>query len=278
MKEGKGTAPVTAKKAYGQNFIINPGICPKMVEGSGIDETFGVLEIGPGLGALTVEIAKRAKKVVAIEIDGSLIPRLKENLYGYDNVEIIQGDVMKLDIKKILAESFEGMKVAVMGNLPYYITSPILMRLLEERLPVESITAMVQKEAAQRLCARPGSRESGAVTLAVRYYSEPCILFDVSPGSFYPKPKVMSSVIRLDVRKTPAVAVQNEQLMFAVIKAAFAQRRKTAANAVSAGMHLPKEAVLAALAQCELAADIRPERLTLENFAQLSDLLDGHEH
>lgn len=269
-KQDPRTAP---KKAYGQNFIVNPGICPKMVAAAGIDERFGVLEIGPGKGALTTAIAERAQKVVAVELDADLLPPLRENLRAYNNVEIVQGDILKLDIARLIAEHFSGLRVAVMGNLPYYITSPILMNLLEARLPIESVTAMVQREAAVRLCAEPGSRESGAVTLAVHYYSTPHLLFDVSPGSFYPRPKVTSSVIRLDVRALPAVQPRDEKGMFAVIKAAFSQRRKTAANAISAGMRLPKAVVQQALDDIGADAAIRPERLTLAQYAQLSDCL-----
>lgn len=273
MKQRPGGAAPAPKKAYGQNFIVNPGICPKMVEAAGIDDSFGVLEIGPGLGALTTAIAAKAAKVVAVEIDDRLLPQLAEALKDYDNVEIIRDDVLRLDLGALIAGRFAGLRVAVMGNLPYYITTPILMKLLEQRLPVEHITAMVQKEAAQRLCAQPGTRAAGAVTLAVWYYSEPHLLFDVSPGSFYPHPKVDSSVIKLDIRKGPAVRPADERRMFALIKAAFSQRRKTAANATSSGTGIAKEAVQTALAQCGLPADIRPERLTLDDYARLSDLL-----
>lgn len=265
------------KKAYGQNFIVNPGICPKMVASSGIDKSFGVLEIGPGLGALTSELARAAKKVVAIEIDAELIPRLTENTSEFDNIEIICGDIMKLDIAQIISQHFCGMDVAVFGNLPYYITSPIIMKLLEERLAVKMIVAMVQREAAERLCAAPGSRETGAVTLAVRYYSDPKKLFDVAPGSFFPVPKVTSSVIKLDVLQQPLVRPQDEKDMFATIKAAFSQRRKTAANSISAGLGIDKGTVKAALEQSGLASDIRPERMTLADFASLSGMLDKAE-
>ncbi len=266
---GKGLAP---KKLFGQNFLVNSGICEKIASECVPDAERGVLEIGPGMGALTRELAKRAKKVVAVEIDTELIPVLQENLREFDNVKIINQDVLKTDLHAILAEEFSGMKVTAAGNLPYYITSPILMQLLEQRVPVEYIVAMVQKEAAQRFCAQEGSRESGAVTLAIRYYSEPRILFDVSPGSFYPPPKVTSSVIRLDLRQSNAKPA-DEKRMFAVIRAAFSQRRKTAANAVAAGLGLDKAVVAAALAEIGLDPSVRPEKMTLADFAALSALI-----
>jgi len=270
---GYGGMPAP-KKAYGQNFIVNRGICPKMVDASGIDGTFGVVEIGPGLGALTTELARTAKKVVAVEIDGDLIPQLKQNLEGLDNIEIIHGDVIKLDLREIIEKSFETEKVAVFGNLPYYITSPIIMKLLEDRLPIDMVVAMVQREAAERLCAQPGSRASGAVTLAVKYYSDPAILFDVSPGSFYPVPKVSSSVIKLDVLKQPGARPLDEKHMFKVIKAAFSQRRKTAANSVSAGLRIDKGLVIKALEGIGADPNVRPERLDIAQFAALSDAIN----
>lgn len=259
------------KKALGQHFIINPGICPKMVAASGLDRSFSVLEIGPGLGILTAELAKTAKKVVAVELDGDLIPKLRENMRAFDHVEIMQGDILKLDLAEIIKTRLDGGRIAVFGNLPYYITSPIIMRLLESRLPAEMVVAMVQREAAQRLCAVPGSRQAGAVTMAVRYYSRPQICFDVSPGSFFPPPKVTSSVIKLEVLAQPSVAPRDPGRMFAIIKAAFAQRRKTAANAIAAGLGVEKAAVETALDDLGLPREIRPERLTMEQFAQISD-------
>ena len=190
-------------KGFGQNFIINPGVCPRIAESAGIGPDWGVLEIGPGIGVLTEQLAKRAARVVSVEIDRRLFPLLAETLAGYDNIRIVEGDVLKVDLKGLIAREFAGRPVAVCANLPYYITSPILMRLLEERLPVENITVMVQREAAQRLCAPPGTRQAGAISYAVAYYARPRQLFTVQPGSFYPAPKVTSAVIRLDVRKTP---------------------------------------------------------------------------
>ena len=263
----------TLSKGFGQNFIVNPGICPKIIEAAGIDQSTGVLEVGPGVGVLTKEAALRAAKVAAIEVDSRLYPVLDETLAEFDNVQIIPGDVLKLDLAELIREQFDGLKVAVVANLPYYITSPILMKLLEEELPIESITAMVQKEAADRICAKPGSREAGAISLAVRYWAEPKILFTVSPGSFTPPPKVTSAVIQLVVRKAPPVTPQSPARMFAVIKAAFGQRRKTAVNAISAGLSLPKAHVGQAVATLQKGPLVRPEQLTLEDFARLSDLL-----
>lgn len=262
-------------KGFGQNFIVNPGVPPKIVDAAGIDRSFGVLEIGPGIGVLTKEIAKRAGKVVAIEVDKRLPPVLEETLAGFDNVKVILQDVLKADLPVLMQQEFAGMPVAVCANLPYYITSPILMRLLEERLPVENITVMVQREAAQRLCAPPGTRQAGAISYAVAYYASPRQLFTVQPGSFYPAPKVTSAVIRLDVRKTPAGDLDPaaERALFAVIRAAFSQRRKTAANGISAGLAADKAAVLAAMADAGLDARLRPEQLTLEQFTALQAAL-----
>lgn len=261
-------------KGFGQNFIINPGICPKIVDASGIDRSCGVIEIGPGIGVLTQELAKRAGKVVAIEVDERLPPVLAETLAKYDNVEILLQDVLKVDLHALIAERFPGMPVCVCANLPYYITSPILMKLLGEKLPIRSITVMVQKEAADRLAAAPGTRESGAISCAVSYYAQPQMLFTVQPGSFYPAPKVTSAVVKLDIRPTPAVKVEDEEAYFALVRAAFGQRRKTAANSIAAGLGLPKETVLAALEAAGLDPRVRPEKLTLEDFAALRCALD----
>lgn len=262
-------------KGLGQNFIVNPGICPKIVQASGIDETYGALEIGPGIGVLTKELALRARKVVAVELDTRLPALLAETLAGFSNVKLVQGDALKLDLAGLIRQEFAGMKVAVCANLPYYITSPLVMKLLEDRLPLEHITVMVQKEAAQRLAALPGTRGAGAVSYAVHYYASPQVLFCVQPGSFYPPPKVTSAVLRLDLHAAPPVAPQSEAAMFRTIRAAFSQRRKTAANAISAGLGLPKAQVTAALAAAGAPPAARPEQLGLEQYAVLSDVLLG---
>lgn len=262
-------------KGFGQNFIVNPGICPRIAEASGIGPGWGALEIGPGIGVLTEQLCKRADRVVAIEVDKRLPPLLAETMAGYDNFKLVLDDVLKVDLRALLAAEFGGKPVAVCANLPYYITSPILMRLLEERLPIRSITVMVQKEAAQRLCAAPGTREAGAISYAVAYYAAPQLLFTVQPGSFFPPPKVTSAVIRLDLHGTPPVRVPNgdEAGYFRLIRAAFSQRRKTAANAIANGLSLPKAAVTRALADAGLDVRLRPEQLTLEQFCALQTAL-----
>ncbi len=262
----------TFSKALGQNFLINPSVCPQMAQACGADGE-GVLEIGPGIGVLTAELARRARRVVALELDKRLLPILSETLANFDNTEILLQDVLQADLHALLQAHFAGMEVSVCANLPYYITSPVIMRLLEERLPLRAITVMVQKEAAERLCATVGSRQAGAVTVAVQYYAQAERLFGVSRGSFLPAPKVDSEVIRLTVRKQPAVTVTDERKFFRMVKAAFGQRRKTALNAISAGMQLPKAAVAAALRQAGLAETIRAEKLCMEELAALCQSL-----
>ena len=221
-------------KGLGQNFLINPSVCPRIAEMGGAEAGCGVLEIGTGFGVLTAELAKRADKVAAVEIDTRLLPVLDETLSEFDNVKIINQDILKTDVAALLQEEFGSMPVSVCANLPYYITSPILMLLLESRLPITAITVMVQKETAQRLCAPVGTRESGAITVAVHYYGEPRRLFDVSRGSFMPAPKVDSAVIRIDVRKQPLDPELDEEFFFRMVRAGFSQRRKTVVNALSA--------------------------------------------
>ena len=244
-------------KGFGQNFIINPGICPRIAEAAGIGPGWGALEVGPGIGVLTEQLCKRADKVVSIEVDKRLPPILAETMAEYENFKLVLEDVLKVDLRTLLAEEFGDKPVAVCANLPYYITSPILMRLLEEKLPIRNITVMVQKEAAQRLCAAPGTREAGAISYAVAYYAKPKLLFTVQPGSFYPAPKVTSAVIQLDVHTTPPVTPPNgdEAELFRLIRAAFSQRRKTAANAVANGLGISKAKVNAAYPPAPGAAD-----------------------
>lgn len=265
----------TFSKSLGQNFLINPSVCPRMAEECGAAPGVGVLEVGPGIGVLTVELAKRAEKVVSVELDKRLLPVLEETLAPYDNVKVVNDDILKVDLQKLLEEEFPGMKVVVCANLPYYITSPVIMRLLEERLPIAGLTVMVQKEAAQRLCAQPGKRECGAVSVAVQYYAEPRVLFQVSRGSFLPPPNVDSSVIRLDVRTKAAVDIPNEKKFFALVKAAFGQRRKTILNAIAAGLSVPKERIAAACDAAGIAQNARAEQLTMEQFAALSRAMES---
>ncbi len=263
----------TFSKALGQNFLVNPSVCPRMAESCGIDENTGVIEIGAGIGVLTKELSKRAKKVVSVELDTRLIPILSETLDGCLNTEVINADIMKINLHELIKEKFSGMKVVVCANLPYYITTPVITLLLESRLPIESITVMIQKEVADRLCCGCGSRDSGAVTACVDYYAQAKKLFDVSKGSFMPAPKVDSSVIRLDLRKTPPFEVEDEKKFFRVIKAAFAQRRKTVLNSVSSSLSLSKETVSFALESAGLEKTVRAEQMSLESFAALCKAL-----
>lgn len=261
-------------KALGQNFIVNPSVCPRMADESGIDSESGVIEIGAGIGVLTAELAKRAKKVVCIELDSKLLPILDETLADFDNIEIINADVLKIDLAALIDEKFSGMPVYVCANLPYYITSPVIMTLLESRLPLKAVTVMVQREAAQRLCAPVGSRLSGAVTVAVDYYAEARKLFDVSAGSFMPAPKVDSSVIRLDIREKPGIEVSDEKLFFSMVHAAFGQRRKTASNSISSGTGIPKAVVAEAIERCGFPPSVRAESMTAEQLAALCEALN----
>jgi len=259
-------------RSLGQNFLINPSVCPRMADACGCEQ-IGVLEIGPGVGVLTRELASRAKRVVAVEIDMRLKPVLAETLAGYDNVHILWDDLLKLNLADLIAAQFGDLPVCVCANLPYYITSPILMQLLESRIPFTSIVTMVQKEAAQRICAPPGTRQCGAVSLAVSYFSQPEVLLHVSKGSFLPAPKVDSAVISLTPHPNPPVNVDSEQQFFALIRAAFNQRRKTLPNAVSAGLGIEKSRVLEALLGASIPQTARAETLTLSDFAKLSQQL-----
>ena len=260
----------TFSKSLGQNFLINPSVCPRMAEYAGAGAGVGVIEIGPGIGVLTNELCQLAYKVVAVELDKRLLPVLDETLAEYDNVKIVNADVLELDLKQLIEEEFAGTEVVVCANLPYYITSPVIMKLLEERLPVKAITVMVQKEAAQRICAKVGVRMCGAVTVAVNYYAEPELLFHVSAGSFMPAPKVDSAVIRLNVREKPPVDADKEKF-FAVVKASFGQRRKVIANSLSAGLGMGKEKVLAILERAGVPQNTRAEALRLEDFAAIAN-------
>ncbi len=265
----------TFSKALGQNFLVNPSVCPKMAELCGADENTGVIEVGPGIGVLTNELCKVAKKVVAIELDSRLPEILRKTLADHDNVKIVSGDVMELDLHKLIEEEFPDMDVVVCANLPYYITSPVIMRLLEEKLPIKALTVMVQKEAADRLCAQMGTRACGAVTAAVRYYSEPSLLFKVSAGSFMPAPKVDSAVIRMDIDKREKLSVNDEKLYFRVVRGAFAQRRKTVLNSVSSALGIDKGVLTAAFEESGVSPNLRAEAMTLENFAALSNAIGG---
>ena len=263
----------TFSKSLGQNFIINPSVCPRIAEEGGAREGVGVLEIGAGIGVLTAELAKRADKVVCIELDTRLFPVLDETLGEFDNIKIINGDILKVNLPDILKEEFGDMPVVVCANLPYYITSPVIMLLLESRLNIESVTVMVQKEAAARLCADVGSRDSGAVTVAVNFYAEAQKLFDVSRGSFMPSPNVDSAVIRLDIRPDAPINVSDEKFFFRMVRSAFSQRRKTASNGISSGMGIPKQDVIAAIEAAGLPSTVRAESLTMDELGALCEEL-----
>lgn len=261
------------KKSLGQNFLIDPTVCPAMAE-SCVDENTGVLEIGPGIGVLTVECAKRAKRVVAVELDNRLKEVLAVTLADFSNARVIFGDAMKLDLKEIIAENFADCgKIVVCANLPYYITSPIIMMLLESELPIDCITVMVQKEAAERLCAKVGTRDAGAVTVAVAYYADAEILFDVDRSSFMPSPNVDSAVIRLNILKEPRGNVNDKKFFFALVKSCFAQRRKTLCNTVSNTLGIPKDKIKSALQNMGLDETVRSEQLDFHQLVELSNYL-----
>lgn len=264
----------TFSKALGQNFLIDADVCPTMAQMLGADEHTGVLEIGPGIGVLTKELCEVAGKVVAIELDKRLYPVLNETLGEYDNFELVCGDAMKLDLREIIEEHFKDCdEVKVCANLPYYITSPIVMTLLESNLPISEIEVMVQQEAAERLCAPIGSRDAGAVSVAVNYYGEAEILFNVGRESFMPSPKVDSAVIKIKLRQEPEFEVKNEKQFFSLVKASFSQRRKTLVNCLSNTLGKSKNDIISALDQLGLDQNIRAEKLTMEDFVNLTDLL-----
>ena len=261
-------------KALGQNFIVESAVCPAIAESAAVDAEDYVLEIGPGIGVLSAELCKRAKKVVAVELDKRLPDILADTLADFDNFELVEGDILKLDLHTLWQEHFAGAaKLKICANLPYYITSPVIMRFLECDLPIESITVMVQKEAGERICALPGSKQAGAVSIAVQYYAQAEELFFVPKESFLPSPKVDSEVIQLTLREQPPVVPADEALFFKVVKAAFLQRRKAAANSLSAGLATPKEEVEKMLKALDFAPNCRAENFTMEDFAAITAYL-----
>ena len=263
------------QKKFGQNFLIDTHVLEKIISSAGVTKEDCVLEIGPGIGTMTQYLAENARQVVAVEIDKNLIPILGETLAGYDNVTVINEDILKVDIKEIAEKYNDGRPIKVAANLPYYITTPIIMGLFESGVPIDNITVMVQKEVADRMQEGPGSKDYGALSLAVQYYAEPEIVAIVPPNCFIPRPNVGSAVIRLTRHKEMPVTVKDAEHMFRIIRASFNQRRKTLQNGLNNSPEIPysKEKILAAIEQMGLPATVRGEALSLEQFAQLSDIL-----
>mgnify|MGYP002553089099 CR=1 FL=1 len=263
------------QKKFGQNFLIDPHVLEKIVEAAGVTKDDFVLEIGPGIGTMTQYLCENAREVTAVEIDTNLIPILEDTLSAYDNVTVINQDILKLDIAKLAMERNGGKPIKVVANLPYYITTPIIMGLFESGVPIDNITVMVQKEVADRMKEGPGSKDYGALSLAVQYYAEPEIVANVPPNCFIPRPNVGSAVIRLTRHKEMPVEVKDPALMFKIIRASFNQRRKTLQNGLGNAPELPytKEQIAAAIAEMGLTPTIRGEALSLAQFAQLSDIL-----
>ena len=261
------------QKKFGQNFLIDTHVLDKIIDASGVTEDDFVLEIGPGIGTMTQYLCERAREVVAVEIDKNLIPILSDTLKNYSNVTVINEDILQLDICKLAEEKNQGKPIKVVANLPYYITTPIIMGLFESHVPIDSITIMVQKEVAERMQEGPGSKEYGALSLAVQYYAKPEIVANVPPNCFMPRPNVGSAVIRLTRHEKPPVEVEDEKLMFRIIRASFNQRRKTLANGLnnSPEIHLPKEVIQESIVSLGVPENIRGEALSLEQFAELSN-------
>lgn len=264
------------QKKYGQNFLIDDNILSKIIDSANITKEDCVLEIGPGIGTMTEELAKAASEVICVEIDSHLIPILEDTLFNYSNITIINNDILKTDIEDISEKYNDGKPFKVVANLPYYITTPIIMQLLESRLPIESITVMVQKEVAKRMITGPGSKDYGALSLAVQYYTKPEIVCEVPASCFMPKPNVDSTVIKLTVNQENTTKVDNEELLFDCIRASFNQRRKTLANGLKnyPKLNLSKEQIAKALSKANLRQDIRGEVLTLEEFEELSNIIN----
>lgn len=264
-------------KKLGQNFLINPSVCPRIAEMGNATSGHGILEIGPGIGTLTQQLAMRAERVTAVELDQRLLPILQETVGKFENLHILHGDILEYSIPKLLEQEFSGLPVSVCANLPYYITTPILMHLLESGVDFKSITVMVQKEVAEKLCADVGTRQSGAITVAVHYYGTVEQLFPVSRGSFLPPPNVDSAVIQIQVEKKYADVTNDPTHFFSMVRNGFSQRRKTLVNALSATMGYAKDMLIGALQQLELPETIRMEKLTMEQLIALSNLLCGIE-
>lgn len=263
------------QKKFGQNFLIDPHVLDRIIEAAGVTKEDFVLEIGPGIGTMTQYLCENAREVAAVEIDSNLIPILQDTLKNYDNVTVIHQDILKVDINALAAEKNNSRPIKVVANLPYYITTPIIMGLFESHVPIDSITIMVQKEVADRMQQGPGSKEYGALSLAVQYYAKPEIVANVPPNCFMPRPSVGSAVIRLTRHRQPPVTVQDEKLMFRLIRASFNQRRKTLANGLNNAPDIPlsKEQIQESIMELGVPVNIRGEALSLEQFAHLSDIV-----
>ena len=264
----------TFKKGLGQNFLTSPEVLEKIAQAAEIED--GVLEIGPGFGVLTQTLCEYAEKVVAVEIDSRLNEVLEFTLSGYRNVKVINADIMKTDIKKLIRNEFGDKSISVAANLPYYITTPVITRLLEEKLPINNIVVMVQKEVAQRLCALPGGKDYGAITLLCRYFTAPEIITNVKAGLFVPPPKVDSAVVRLKMLDTPAVSVKSEDMFFKTVRFAFAQRRKTLMNCLSSGFGIPKDELSDIFEKANIEPSRRGETLSIEEFANMADRISEY--
>ena len=261
-------------KSLGQNFLIDRNILERIIKIAEVTKEDCIIEIGPGIGSLTQYIAEAAGSVVAVEIDKTLIPILRDTLKDYANIEIINEDILKIDLHKLIGERFQNQKIKVVANLPYYVTTPIIMKFLEEKVPIESLTVMVQKEVARRMQAEPGTKDYGSLSIAVQYYSEPDILLNVPPSVFIPQPNVESAIIKLEILKEPKVYVQEEDLFFALIKDAFGKRRKTILNALNTGdLKLDKNLLKEILYESNIDENRRGETLTIEEYALLSNNL-----
>lgn len=260
-------------KSLGQNFLIDENVLDAIISGAGIDENSCVLEVGPGFGTLTQKLCMNAKKVVSVEIDETAIPILKDNLKDFDNLTVINNDILKTDINALADEYFNGESVSVCANLPYYITTPVITSLLKPSLPITDITVMVQKEVAERLAAKPSSKTYGAISVMVGFYAEPELLVTVPPSAFIPQPKVSSAVIRLKKREKPPVEVKSEEMYFKVVKAAFAQRRKTLLNSIVNTMGIPKENAEKILTSVGIDPKRRGETLTMDEFAKIANAM-----
>jgi len=262
-------------KSLGQNFLIDANVLGDILDAAHLGDNTGAIEIGPGAGTLTRELCQSCKKVIAIEIDKALLPVLSDSLAEFDNVEVINSDILKTDLHSIISEKLSGLDVSVVANLPYYITTPIIMKIFEEKIPVKGMTVMVQKEVALRMAAKPGTKDYGALSVAVQYYSNPRIVCSALPHCFMPQPKVASVVVHMDISDKPNIEVKNEKLFFNVVKSAFGQRRKTLVNAISNSPYVKfaKADIIKAISDMGLDENIRGERLSLEQFGKLADRL-----